>query len=322
MLLVPRRLSGALALVALMASPARAAEDDDLAPLTPVKSRPKPAPAPPRVKATPPPPRKAAPPPARAGRPDDELAPLTPVASRGELSVRVPGAIQGAVLLVDGKELTPLPAGRQTLAVGEHLVAVRRPGFATFTRKVTVAAGRTVEVEARLVPSAAVLTVRTDVTEALVTVNGRPVGLTPLLELEVAPGPVELLVSRDGYLDEHQRLVVAAGRDYPVTLRLSPSPNAPAALDAPLDRSLAPGAQEPGPLGVSQASADPTPVTQRWYFWVGVAAVVTAAAVGTAVAVTAAQPPRPRTSAEICQGTCDACIGLACFAAFGAPAPR
>jgi hypothetical protein len=58
-----------------------------------------------------------------------------------------------------------------------------------------------------------------------------------------------------------------------------------------------------------------TPITQRWYFWVGVAAVVAAAAAGTAVGVTAAQPPRKRTEGEICTSKCAACIGLSCTGA-------
>jgi hypothetical protein len=298
-------------LAAMVASTAGATDDDDLAPLTPVKPKVRPA-LPPRRPVAPP--RRVLP--APVSRPDDELAPLTPLVLKGELLVRVAGGVQGAVLLVDGRELVALPAGRQSLPVGEHLVTVRRPGFSPFTRRVTLGAGRVVEVEARLSPSAAVLSVRTDVPDAQVTVNGRLVGTTPLPELEVPPGAVDLVVSRAGYLEERQHLVTVAGREYPVTLRLVPVPGLrePPA-DAPVERSLAPAVSEPGsPLALAERSAASPPVTQRWYFWAGVVVAVAAAAAGTALAVTAAQPPRARSAGDVCQGPCDACIGLSCVA--------
>jgi hypothetical protein len=91
------------------------------------------------------------------------------------------------------------------------------------------------------------------------------------------------------------------------------------AADAPVERVLTPAYSEPGPLAVTQATVEPTPLVQRWYFWAGVAVVVAAAAAGTAVAVTSSLPPRPRTPGEVCSGVCDGCIGLAC-AVRGMPA--
>jgi hypothetical protein len=48
-----------------------------------------------------------------------------------------------------------------------------------------------------------------------------------------------------------------------------------------------------------------SPLTSRWYFWAGVGAVVTAAAVGTLVA-TQPQPLDP--DRDVCGGQCDVII--------------
>jgi PEGA domain len=301
-----------LALGAVLGFPAWAGDDDDLAPLTPVKPKPKPAPA---AHPKPAAPRKTTAPVARPASGDDDLAPLTPVVARGELGVRLLGGVQGATLLVDGKEVAALPAGRQSLPTGEHTVTVKRLGFAPYTRRLVLGASKAVDLDVRLVPTSAVLSVRCDVPDARVTVNGRKVGQTPLLELEVAPGLLDVVVSHEGYLEEHQRVAASAGRDYPVTLHLTASAP-PVAADAPVERSLTPlPSLAPGPVAVSEASVASTPLVQRWYFWAGVAVVVVAAAAGTAAAVTAAQAPRQRSPTEVCGGTCDGCVGLACSVA-------
>jgi hypothetical protein len=291
-----RRLA-ALAVACLLATPALAADDDDLAPIVPIKKPQKPAP----VRKTQPPARR------KPVAVEDDLAPLAPRVARGEVTVRVAGGLTGAVLSIDNKEVGALPLGPQSLPAGEHLVTVRRAGFAAFAKKVTVAAGKAVELEARLAPVYAVLSVTVDVPDAQVLVNGRALGPAPITDQEVPPGVIELAVVKDGRREERQ-LTLVAGRDYPVAVRF----NAPATgSDRPLETKLLPQPVEPGPLAVTDTAAV-APLYQRWYFWAGVAAVVAAAAVGTAVGVTASQPPRKRTEAEICTDHCAACIGLSC----------
>jgi hypothetical protein len=101
-----------------------------------------------------------------------------------------------------------------------------------------------------------------------------------------------------------------------VTVKFNPVvevARAPLASDRPVETSLTPTSPiEPSPLEVT-APAPTKPVYERWYFWAGIGAAVVAAGVGTAVGVSAAQPPRKRTSTEICKGgPCDGCIGLSC----------
>ncbi len=306
-----------LALTLCVALPSWAGGDeDDLAPLTPVKKAP--AKPPPAKKLPPPPPPVVKKAPA-VKRPvvEDDLAPLTPVVSRAEVTVKVVNTVANAMLFIDGREVGALPLPAQTLTAGEHTISVRRPGFAPFTKKVVVA-NRPLPIDAKLTPIAAVLTVTCDVPEAQVFLNGKLLGVAPLKDREVAAGTVEVTV-KDGAREEKQKLTLVAGHDYPVAVRFNPVvevARAPVVSDRPVETSLTPTTPlEPSPLEVT-APAPSTPVYQRWYFWAAIGAVVVAAGVGTAVGVSAAQPPRKRTAPEICMaGPCDGCIGLSCTGA-------
>jgi hypothetical protein len=296
-------LRGSLLFALCVALPALAAnqDDDDLAPLGPVKKAP--------VKKAP---VKKAPPVAKKPAPvDDDLAPL--VAAKGEVTVKVAGGVSNAVLSIDGHEVGPLPQSVQLLTPGDHSLSVKRVGFAQWVKKVTVVANKPVTVEATLKPLSAVLSVTSDVADAQVLLNGKLVGTAPLRELEVPPGQVELMVTREGFVDEKQKLTLVAGRDYPVVVKFTPSTTRTLVADRPVETSLVPNSTPDSSVTAVTDPGASTPIYQRWYFWAGVAAVVVAAGVGTAVGVSASQPARKRTEGEVCApGTCDGCIGLAC----------
>ncbi len=285
-----------------LASPAWADDDDDLVPLAPTKSKPK-VKAKPKAKAKPRAKAKAQP-----VDEDDDLVPLAPVAARGNLNVKPPAGLKGAVLTIDGREVGVLPLPEQPLPAGEHTVTVKRPGYAAFVKKVVVASGKTVEVEAKLIAVAAVLTVTSDVPGAQVLVNGRVIGVAPLSSVEVPPGPVELEVVKEGYAENSQKLTFVAGRDYPLLVKLNSAASAVPVSDAPVQRDLTPELRENPITGVTAA---PEPVTSKWYFWVGVGVAV-AAAVAIPTIVYATDPAnQPLTSTQVCGGrTCDGVINF------------
>jgi hypothetical protein len=277
-------------------------EEDDLAPLAPIpKAKPKPKPRPkPKAKPT-------------TTRPsDDELAPLVPVATTGELVVKVAGGISRAVLSIDGKEVGQLPLAPQTVCAGEHIVTVKRAGYAQFVKKVLVTGGTQTEVEAKLAPVSAVISVKSDVDDAQVLINGRLIGTAPVVDYEFPPGPVTISVIKEGFKEDTQKLTLVAGKDYPIEVKFKPAEVAAAATDRPIETTLTPLVQAPPPIEVKKGPVE-TPLYQRWYFWAGVGAVVVAAAAGTAVAVgTANAQPRKLSEQEICGGPCDGCIGFTC----------
>jgi hypothetical protein len=294
----------------LLSTAAYAQDDDDLAPLAPMgKGKPKPKPKPKPAPAKPPAPKPGKPPVA-----DDDLAPIAPIMAKGELSVKVASSLAGSVLSIDGKEIGALPLPPLSVASGEHTVAVKRPGYAAFVKKVMIPGGKTVDVEAKLTAVSAVLSVTSDVPGAQVLLNGRPIGTVPLTDVEVPPGPAEIAVIKEGFKEESQKINFAVGKEYPIVVKF----NAVASViptDRPVDSKLTPNVVGGNPVtGVAVAPSEP--ITSKWYFWAGIAAGAVAIAVGVSVGVAASQP-KPLTEKDICgpEG-CDGCIGLTCAAGF------
>ncbi len=299
------------------------AQEDDLAPLAPLaKPKAKPPAAKPKPKpvVAKPPPAKPKPTPVA----DDDLAPLA--IAKGELVVKVlPATVTNAVLLVDGKELGPAPS-TQSLTPGEHTITIKRPGYSNFVKKVTVAVGKSVELDAKLNAVQAVLTVSSDVPDAQVLINNKLIGTTPIAEREWPAGTYEITIRKEGFKEDKQSVTFVAGRDYPISVKFKPPVTTVAAVtptpDRPVDTSLTPSAINDAPIAVVAPASTETPIYQRWYFWAGIVAVV-AAGVGIGVAVNqAGAKPRPLAYKDFCtNGVCPtACINLAtCSALYGAP---
>lgn len=256
-------------LACLVASTAWAQFDDDLAPLAPIqkaKKKPKPPAAKPKAK------------PKAKSATGDGLA--APGATTGEVKIRLEGEVSWALLSIDGREMGTLPLGPQALPPGEHTLAVRRPGFSPFERTFTITAGRTVEMGAQLSAVAAILTVKGNTPGAQVFLNDTLIGTVPLFDFEAPPGEAKLRVKKAGQAEWSRTLTLVAGVDAPVEVNLAP---ASLTSDRPLESKLTPQDVRLEPVATLHSDSAP-PITQRWYFWAGVVAVVAAAA-GTAVGV-------------------------------------
>jgi len=295
----------AFAVVGVMALPA-AAQEDDLAPLIPISDK-KPKPKP-KAKVRPKPHGKKR---AKHQVVDEDLAPL--VAVKTQVEVKLARPVSDAELSIDGKRIGTLPLEAVEVKPGEHTVTVKRRGYAAFTKKVRVANGKLVDVTAKLEAVAAVVSVTGVVDGAEVLFDGKLLGITPLRDLEVPPGTGELVVRKDGYKDESQTLTLTAGKDYPLTVDLTaagPTTTLLATSDRPVETTLTPTATEtPSPL-TTTTHVDNRPLTQRWYFWAGVAAVGVAVIAGTAVGVSSANraPTNGQIERQVCEGECYACL--------------
>jgi hypothetical protein len=128
-----------------------------------------------------------------------------------DLSTSVP-----ATIAIDNVEVakTPLSAPLR-VAGGAHIVEAIAAGFAPARKEVTVAGGRGVAVELKLVPlegRLAHLAVRSHLPGADVVVDGEVVGRTPLAtSLGVAPGTRNIELRRAGYLTARQSLTLGDG---------------------------------------------------------------------------------------------------------------
>ena len=300
--------------VVLGLSTAASAQEDDLAPLAPVKAKtkPKPKPAPKPKPKTAPRPKTATP------APDDDLAPIAPIARTGEVHVQVPASVAGAVLSIDGREVGILPLQAQTVSSGEHTLMVKRPGYAAFVKKVQVGGGKKVEIDAKLIAVAAVLSVTSDVAGANVLINGRNIGSVPLQDVEVPAGPAEIAVVKEGFREDTQRINFVAGRDYPIVVKFNPGTTTQIAArdDRPVSTNLTPAPVQDD-LALRSSVPQAEPITSKWYFWVGIAAGVAAVAAGTAIGVAEHNKSVELTEEKLCgkTGGCSACIGVTCHPA-------
>jgi serine/threonine-protein kinase len=149
-----------------------------------------------------------------AGARVDAAAPR-PGASEGRLLVR--SSPPGAAVLLDGERrgLTPLTV---SVSAGRHLCVLSLKGHRGHRAAVEVVAGELATVEARLEPLPSQLSVRST-HRCQVSLDGKPVGETPILERTVPPGSL-LLTCRDARhgIDERRRVRVHAGESAQVQL--------------------------------------------------------------------------------------------------------
>lgn len=251
---------------------------------------------------------------------DLDLVPLVPQ-GKTELLVTLGGGIKGGRLYVDNKESGVFPVSALEITPGEHTIVVRRPGYAEFTQRITVEAGRVNEVVASLDAVAGVLAVTADVPGASVLIDGEPAGNTPLYGVALKPGSHEIEVRRDGFESETKRIAVRAGKDYTVDFHLRPSGDAPKVDgDAvavrpvftpkePRQVEVAERVLEQDAQVTDEVESGSKPLYKRWYFWAGVGAVTAAAVVGT-VALTQPAAPTPLTLDDVCRpaSACDGSI--------------
>ena len=312
-----RTLWSVVAVVALVTTSAFA-DDDDLVPLAkPGKPAPK-APSKTPVKVAPKAPGKT---PVKPSG-DDDLVPIT--RAPGKLQLKISKAALASVTLsVDGADLGPLTETTVPVDAGEHLIVIKRPGFANLAKRVTIFSDKVTDLPVTMQAVAAVLSIKTDSGPAEVFVNGKYLKSAPFTGVEVTPGTIELSVRKQGFKDATQTLKVVAGIEYPMTISLIAveAVKAPP-VDAPVATNVTPNGNEPPPGVVGEPVPEVKPITSQWYFWAGIGAVVAAAAVGTVVGVNAYnnQPPVKLTRDRACKELKD-CICFNCSAALAMPLP-
>ncbi|TMA25455.1 MAG: PEGA domain-containing protein [Deltaproteobacteria bacterium] len=133
----------------------------------------------------------------------------------------------GAAVTLDGKEvgLTPWAA---EMRPGNHRVAVAAKGYLKEERLVAVQPNRDVDLTFALnrSPGPARLHVETEPPEAQVTVDGNPLGTSPL-NSEVTPGEHELQITLEGYKTIGQQLSLDPGQQLSLKLAMQPAQAGP-----------------------------------------------------------------------------------------------
>jgi outer membrane receptor protein involved in Fe transport len=163
-------------------------------------------------------------------------------------TLRIEGSNPGATVHIDapeGEAACRIPCSL-ILAPGRHRVFTTLEGYATSEQDVDVVARSTVTARVRMQPLTGTLLVSTDERDALVEVDGRPMGFTPAV-LNVQSGERRVRISLAGYSPITQTVTVRPNEQLRLTPELRPvqeveaaSRTAEAVEDAPSSVSVIP----------------------------------------------------------------------------------
>lgn len=184
-----------------------------------------------------------------------KLQELVADVSRRVATIVLGSSEPGAEIRLGEKVLGTTKPGQVVLRVnaGKQKLVVTKEGYFPFERELALEGGRVEHIEARLASRTqnAVLVVRSPISGAAVSVDGRPVGVVPA-ETFLPPGSHRVGLSRDGYDPAETSVVLAAGERKQV--------------DVPL--------------------AERQTLTGKWWFWTAIGVAVVGAGVGTYLAAT------------------------------------
>ena len=194
---------------------------------------------------------------ARVPKLDEAIASIRLRVAKLSVVCNIPGA---RVLVRDRTVGDTAAAGEPlfvSLVAGPATLEVDADGYAPFVRSVVLPGGGSLAVEAQLVPKAmgGVLVVDTQPGGATVLVDGRALGNAPV-EASVPSGPHQVVVRLPGFLETSTSVVVGVGERRAVTVKLGTT----------------------------------TPMTQKWWFWASIGAVVATGAIVTIAAFTERSP--------------------------------
>jgi TonB family protein len=158
--------------------------------------------------------------------------PAAPAAAAGPASPAPVGVLlvesepAGARVSVNGEERGDTPLRLSDLALGTYEVRVERQGFEAQARSVTLSEGAADGMLRFVLARPAPLQGEADIVSApsgaAVSVDGRPVGTTPITGLKLKAGKRRLEVTLDGHETWTDTVTVAPGETGRVEVRLNP----------------------------------------------------------------------------------------------------
>jgi hypothetical protein len=132
----------------------------------------------------------------------------------------------GVEVWVDGEKKGLAPLSLTNLKAGKHLVEGRLEGHTSVQHTVDLAQGKLFTLKLDLKaqkagPATGGLRVTSDQTQALVFIDGRFVGKTPLLRPQVVVGPHVVTVRKQGYEEHLETVEVKAGKIAALSVKLT-----------------------------------------------------------------------------------------------------
>ncbi len=118
---------------------------------------------------------------------------------------------QGAEILLDGKKMGVTPTTLTDIQEGPHALTLRKEGFDPWQKQIEIIALKRSEVNAELEMAFGSLEVGSTPEEADVYLDGKKVGVTPLVLNDVKKGMHQIAVKKKEYEDWEQKVKIASG---------------------------------------------------------------------------------------------------------------
>lgn len=146
--------------------------------------------------------------------------------SYGKAVLKVQSTVPDAEVFLDGSTMGKAPIDRHDLEAGKHYLIVRKDGYEEFKREVYLIEGQPVALVAEL-RAVGRLRMLSNPIGADVTIDGEPVGRTPVDRPDVAAGDHVFTFRLKGFYDFKQTITVVGGKERLITTDLKPLPSGP-----------------------------------------------------------------------------------------------
>lgn len=158
--------------------------------------------------------REIAPKAGRAARPGRTQLPAPTGAAAPTLGELMVSSIpSGAVVAIEGYSQTwKTPQVFSAIPLGTYKVTISLAGYSTETRSVTVAAGNRAATEVKLNATKGVLSVGGTPAGAKVLIDGQEAAKLTPAEFLLDPGPHQIVVRKEGFLDAESTIKLTAGQ--------------------------------------------------------------------------------------------------------------
>jgi len=134
---------------------------------------------------------------------------------------------QGATIQLDGQGALSFqtPYTASSLSVGHHTVGLSKPGYATESRTIEIAAGQKSHLMVALSELGATVSIASDPSGAAVFIDGQDSGRTTPVAVVLKKGSHTLNLRKVGYLQASAKVELAAGQSFQFAPHLLPAGN-------------------------------------------------------------------------------------------------
>ena len=122
-----------------------------------------------------------------------------------------------AKIIVDGKEIGNTPSSLSDLEPGMHQVEVKIEGYESWSQEIKVEPGKKINLTASLITKAGSVCIKSNPSNAIVLVEGKKAGLTPLTITDQEPGKHVVELRMDGYITWKDSIDFESGKDITIT---------------------------------------------------------------------------------------------------------